>query len=221
MEINSDTKLYGSFSVKAGNLGCKLFNEAFQYCKINAIYKSFSVSSIKEAVEAARTLNFAAFAVSMPYKIDVLNYVDYVSEECLIIGAANTIIKIDENYPIYKAYNTDIYAADLALKTAIKSGFNKLYVLGNGGYSKAIQYAAKKINLDVIIISRSNWNDRLIIDNSIVYNCTPVENIEKDLLFTNYFIDCVTTTNWGKKLSMWQASKQFEMYSGQKYPFEI
>ena len=47
MEINSETKLYGSFSLKAGNLGCKLFNEAFQKHNINAIYKSFSIIILK------------------------------------------------------------------------------------------------------------------------------------------------------------------------------
>jgi len=220
MEINSETKLYGSFSIKAGSLGCKLFNEAFEKYNINAIYKSFSVACIEDAVKAARTLNFEAFAVSMPFKIAVLNFVDYVSEECKEIGAANTIIKIVGNKtPIYKAYNTDIFAADLAIRSGITAGFNKLYILGNGGYSKAVKYAAKQIGISTEVITRNNWNDITIIDDSIIYNCTPVENIDKELLFTNYFIDCVTSTKWGKKLSMWQASKQFEMYTGKQIEF--
>jgi len=216
MEINSETKLYGSFSIKAGNLGCKLFNKAFQDNNINAIYKSFSIISIKDAVAAARTLNFAAFAVSMPFKIDVLKYVDEIVEECCEIGAANTIINKNEKL---WAYNTDIYAANKAISLGLDSGYSKLYILGNGGYSKGVQYAAKKLSLNPIIISRNNWNKIENIENSIIYNCTPVEEISKITHNSNYFIDCVTTTDWGKKLSMWQASKQFKMYTGLEYKF--
>ena len=53
MRINKDTKVYGSFAKKAGNTGCKSFNSAFYYYQINAIYKSFSVENIEQAVMAA------------------------------------------------------------------------------------------------------------------------------------------------------------------------
>jgi shikimate 5-dehydrogenase len=222
MVINSETKLYGSFSIKAGNLGCKLFNEAFQHLGINAIYKSFSIRNIEKAVEAAVTLNFSAFAVSMPFKMEVLRYVDSISDECKTIGAANTIIN---NNGVLTAYNTDVYAASRVfnmLKTQTTL-YNKVYILGNGGYSKAVQYAVKHTDvikdLNLNIITRKNWNDIKNIKNAIIYNCTPVENIEIDK--SNFFIDCITTTDWGKRLSMWQASRQFEMYTGQEYPFEI
>ena len=45
--INKDTKVYCSFAKTAGNLGCRLFNTAFNHHGINAIYKSFSVNDIK------------------------------------------------------------------------------------------------------------------------------------------------------------------------------
>ena len=66
--ITKDTKIYGSFSKNAGSLGTKLFNLAFKYYNINAIYRSFSIDNIEDAVQAARTLKFSGFAVSMPYK---------------------------------------------------------------------------------------------------------------------------------------------------------
>jgi len=222
MEINSETKLYGSFSQKAGNLGCKVFNTAFQHLNINAIYKSFSIKDIMKTVEAARILNFQAFAVSMPFKIEVLRYVDIISEECKTIGAANTIINNDG---VLTAYNTDVYAASKALHMVVVHGtlinHKKLVILGKGGYSKAVQYAAKNVvgikHSKIEIITRNNWDDIKETKDSVIYNCTPVENIEVDK--SNYFIDCITTTVWGKRLSEWQASKQFEMYTGQKYPF--
>ena len=38
--INKDTEIYCSFAREAGNVGCKLFNSAFNYYGLNKIYKS-------------------------------------------------------------------------------------------------------------------------------------------------------------------------------------
>ena len=73
--INKDTKIYCSFAKEAGNVGCKVFNSAFNYYGLDAIYKSFSINDIKSAVDAVRTLDIKGFAVSMPYKYKVLDFV--------------------------------------------------------------------------------------------------------------------------------------------------
>jgi shikimate dehydrogenase len=218
--INKDTLLFGSFAKEAGNTGCKLFNAAFEHYKLDAIYKSFSVDNIEDAVKAAKTLNFKGFAITMPFKIEVLKYVDIVSEECANIGAANTILN---NNGILSAYNTDVYAAKEALFSALVSekakGFNgKLYILGNGGYSKAVQYAAKNLFSSIFIITRNNWSDIHNLENQLIYNCTPVENIKTDL--SNYFIDCLVNTKSGQKLSRIQAGYQFKLYTGLELDYE-
>ena len=153
----------------------------------------------------------------MPFKIEVLKYVDEVNDEVKEIGAANTIINTSG---ILRAYNTDIYAANKAIKMGmgIFAG-NELYIIGNGGYSKAVQYSAKNLNISFNIVTRENWNELENIKGAIIYNCTPVENLHKKLDAANFFVDCITTTEWGKRLSLWQASKQFEMYTGIEYKF--
>ena len=90
--INKDTKIYGSFSSKPGNNGCIFFNNKFQENGINAIYKSFYSDNIRNSVIAAKTLDFAGFAVSMPFKVEVLNHVNEVDFAAKVIGAANTIV---------------------------------------------------------------------------------------------------------------------------------
>ena len=74
--INKDTEIYCSFAKEAGNTGCQMMNTAFYYYGLNKIYKSFSVDSIEDAVHSVKTLGIKGFAITMPYKIDVLNYVD-------------------------------------------------------------------------------------------------------------------------------------------------
>ena len=43
---------------------------------LNKIYKSFSIDNIGDAVNAVRTLDIKGFAITMPYKVEVLDYVD-------------------------------------------------------------------------------------------------------------------------------------------------
>ncbi len=229
--INKDTKLYGSFARKAGSRGCKIFNNAFRYHDLNSIYKSFSIESIEEGVSSARCLGFHGFAVTMPFKSDVLNFVDIATDEVLKIGAANTVIR--ESTGAYKAYNTDYIAAfeyikkekvhlshinmhDTILNFA-RDNVVKIFVLGDGGYARAVKYALGSLHISFENIKRKNWKEIGEIENSIIYNCTPVKNIAG---YKNCaFIDCDTSTLTGRKLGMIQASHQYRLYTGLNFPF--
>ena len=212
--INKDTEIYCSFAETAGNTGCQMMNSAFYYYGLNKIYKSFSVSNIEDAVKSVKTLNIKGFAITMPYKTQVLECMgaqDFCADNVVEIGAANTILN---DNGILTAYNTDYLAAKTVLGKC--SGSN-LYILGNGGYSKAVQEAAKYLGFKPQVITRDNWDDiKLIKSNSITYNCTPVENISVKSL---YFIDCIVTTESGKELATLQAAHQFKLYTGLDFPF--
>lgn len=208
-KIDKDTALYASFAKKAGSKGCLFFNPLFAEHHINAIYKSFSVNNIEEAIKAAKTLNIKGFAITMPFKQEVLKYVDETSEDVKKIGAANTILN-KNNY--LKAYNTDYVAAKIMLsKFFIKETQKKLYILGNGGYSKAVQYAATLNGITYKLITRSKWDHIIKIKNSVIYNCTPVENVSTDP--SSEFIDCVTTSATGRHLAKIQSEEQFKLYT--------
>ena len=86
-----------------------------------------------------------------------------------------------------------------------------LYILGNGGYANAVKTAAKSLDYNYKHIDRNNWQDIKSINNSIIYNCTPVENIEVNK--SNTFIDCIVTTETGRRLASIQASYQFKLYT--------
>lgn len=212
--INKDTLLFGSFAKKAGNMGCRLFNTAFEHYNINAIYKSFSVDNIKNAVNAARTLDFKGFAITMPFKMEVLKYIDEMSKAVEEIGAANTIINIDGNLV---AFNTDFLAAKEFI-SMYSDYFDHLYILGNGGYAAAVKCAATELRFSFTLITRENWSELSTIKDSLIYNCTPVINDVDD---SNRYIDCLVSTETGRKLSFIQASHQFELYINKKFPFKI
>ena len=209
--INKDTQLFGSFSRFAGSRGCKFFNTAFAQLGINAIYKSFSVSDIARAVASARCLDFGGFAVSMPFKRTVLEYIDEVNEEVKIIGAANTIVN---SRGTLKAYNTDYLAAQKVLVSTTQ----ELYILGNGGYAAAVKHAATTLKKDFVIITRNNWNEIKKLKGKTIFNCTPVMDLE--IHPSNEYIDCLIGTATGDLLASIQAKYQFELYTGIPYPEE-
>ena len=209
--INKDTKLYGSFSQKAGSKGCEFFNKEFARHNLNSIYKSFSVNSIKNAVEAAITLKMSGFAISMPYKKEVLSHCDELSSCAKEIGAANTVINRFGNLT---AHNTDYLAVIKLLSDYPLSGVNDIFVLGNGGYSAAVKFAIKNnfIKLKIFTVTRENWKELNKLRNKLIFNCTPVANI--GVHHSNLFIDCLISSKTGLFLSKAQASYQFKLYTG-------
>ena len=210
--INKDTEIYCSFAEKAGNTGCQMMNTAFYYYGLNKIYKSFSVKSIEDAVNSVLTLGIKGFAITMPYKVKVLKYVHDMEDSVKEIGAANTVINTNGRL---HAYNTDAYAAITLLDEY--DNRKKIYIVGNGGYSKAVRWGANDCRFDIETITRSNWSDIYGVRDSVVYNCTPV-NIEDMVHSSNDFINCLVNTDTGKQLARLQASKQFELYTGKEFP---
>ena len=212
--VNKDIEIYCSFAKNAGNTGCQMMNSAFYYYGLNKIYKSFSVNNIEDAVNAVKTLNIKGFAITMPYKKDIMEFVDELDESAKVVGAANTVIN---NNNILKAYNTDYLAAleYLSYYKYTARGWDKFYILGDGGYAAAVKAAAKKLDMKYINITRDNWDMISNIKNSLVYNCTPVSDLIMD---SNVFIDCIVTTSTGYKLANMQASHQFKLYTNKKFP---
>ena len=213
--IDKDTQVCISMAKNAGNFGCSIHNAAFKRLSLNYIYKSFSVSetSLEHAISGIRAFGIRGAGITMPHKIKVLNYVDVISKEVEAIGASNTLVNTDG---IITCYNTDAYSSYEVLSRYKDS--NEIYILGNGGYSKAVQYSANKIFNNVNIITRKEWDSIPTIKDSIVFNCTPVKEIK--IHDSSTFIDCSVETESGQELALLQASKQFELYTGLEFPLE-
>ncbi len=199
--INKDTLIFGSFSSNPGNNGCVYFNNKFKDNNINAIYKSFYSEDIETSLISAISLGFSGFAVSMPFKFEIIKYVDHVDKAVKEIGAANTIlIKSNKTY----AYNTDWIAAKQYIE---KLGISEIMILGNGGFSKAIQYACKQLNIKYKIITRENWELINKEQELYIFNATPADVDNKNL------IDGRPHTKTGKEIATMQAEKQYDIYS--------
>lgn len=211
MNINKDTKVFGSFSNKPGNNGCMFFNNEFDKHNIDAIYKSFYSTDAKKTIESTKHLNFSGFALSMPLKIEIMDHLDFIDPAALEIGAVNTVIN---DGGVLKGYNTDwIGVYKYLTHNDIYLPLNKpTIILGNGGFSKAIQYTLKKLDIEYDIITRDRWGEIKNIKNNIVFNATPVE-VKLDNVT---LIDGRPFTEKGKEIAKYQAIEQFYLYTGIK-----
>jgi shikimate dehydrogenase len=207
---NKDTKIYCSFAKKAGNTGCRMMNTAFYHDRLNKIYKSFSVDNIEDAVKAVKTLDIKGFAITMPYKKQILKYVDSMEYYVKEIGAANTVL--NDNGKLH-AYNTDYLAAldflkDFDLKDA--------HILGDGGYAAAVKMAFKHYGVKPKVLSRKNgnWDLEYIAkqqsEGSFIFNCTPLKY--------EGMVNANVETETGQKLAKMQASYQYKLYTKQEFP---
>jgi shikimate dehydrogenase len=202
--INKDTKIFGSFSKNPGNNGCHFFNSAFQKYSVDAIYKSFYSDDIELSVESAKNLKFGGFAISMPYKVQILDYLDWCDSSVADIGSCNTV-KIVDNKLL--GYNTDWIGIDKYLPREVK----KIAILGNGGFSLAVQYVCRIRGIEYEIIERKNWSKIESLDGWI-FNATPV-----DVCTNGRIIEARTEFESGKLMSRYQAIEQFKIYTGIEY----
>lgn len=102
----------------------------YSHLKIDVLPKD-----LKKALEASKTLNFSGLNITLPYKMDVIRYLDYVDKEALKIGAVNTIV--NKKGKLY-GFNTDSYGAITSIKDHSKIASKKAVVLGTGGAARAL-----------------------------------------------------------------------------------
>lgn len=197
MQINKDTRLYGSFSSSPGNNGCIYFNTRFKQEKVNAIYKSFYGIEPAEIMQAARVLDFKGFGVSMPLKQSIIPFLDNIDKHAGSIVAVNTIVKQQDKYT---GYNTDWIGVQNFL---LSHNIDSVSIIGNGGFSRAIQYCCIVNRLEYEVFTRENIN-LLSKASYTVFNATP-ENFSCD-------IDGRPNTETGKEIAFLQAEEQYKLY---------
>jgi shikimate dehydrogenase len=146
-------------------------------------FEAFAIASIDEFPSLLKNNPaLRGLSVTIPYKEQVLQFVDEISEEVKFIGATNSI-KIADNK--LTAYNTDIIGFRQSFTPFLLPHHTKALVLGTGGSSKAVQYVLTKMGIDFLIVSRNKSanqkvitytqiNEVLLREYPVIINCSPV-----------------------------------------------
>lgn len=118
---------------------------------LNAVLLAASYPELPPLITAIKTLGVALTAVTAPYKEKVLPYLDVLSPEVEILGAANTLIQKKGSL---KGYNTDIDGIAFALREFSLEG-RRVLVLGAGGAARAAGYFLKERQAQISWFNRS------------------------------------------------------------------
>ena len=125
-------------------------------------YDLFPLESIEQLPNLLEQANFVGLNVTIPYKEQVLPYLDEIDAAAAEIGAVNTIKIINGKL---KGYNTDVYGFEQSLRAFIAEEATvepkRALVLGTGGAAKAVVYVLRKMGIKVQMVSRTAKADCL------------------------------------------------------------
>src|SRR5947208_1901944 len=152
-KINGETQLIGFFGAtyKTSKMYA-MYNAAFEALGLHYVYVPFIVNDLEKAVEGIRHLGIKAIGVTIPYKIDVLPYLDELDSDARRIGAVNTILNHDGRL---LGANTDGKGAVKALQEVTDIAGKKVVLLGAGGAARAIAFALVDEGGNLVIINRT------------------------------------------------------------------
>jgi len=164
----------------------KFFNDKFVNEKIDAQYVNFEIPSIKELKSIIKTHpDLKGLNVTIPYKEQVIPYLDELSENAKLIGAVN-VVKIERKKGKAKliGFNSDIIGFKKSIEPFVDSHHQKALILGTGGSAKAIYLGLKQLGIIPSYVSRKKTSEYVltyeeltpeVMDSyTIIVNCTPV-----------------------------------------------
>ena len=117
------------------------------------------------------------FNVTIPYKKDIMKYLDVIDKSASLIGAVNTVVRFKDKF---KGYNTDFDGMIYMLNRARITIKNKIVmILGTGGTGNTAKAVCTHLGAkQIIVVSRSgevNYQNYKNFNNvQVIINTTPV-----------------------------------------------
>jgi shikimate dehydrogenase len=146
-------------------------------------YKNFDIQEISKFTSIIKNESFLeGMNVTIPYKEEVIQYLDILDNTAKEIGAVNTI-KITKRGNL-KGYNTDSVGFENSISGYLENHHKFALILGTGGASKAVAYALKKNKIKYKFVSRNplgkreisyqDLTEEILHKYHIIINCTPL-----------------------------------------------
>ncbi|MDO5089069.1 MAG: shikimate dehydrogenase, partial [Leptotrichiaceae bacterium] len=145
-------KLGHSFSKEIHSMFFKITGKNAEYDLIEKKY-----NEIEELLNEMKTGKYKGINVTIPYKVEIMQYLDEVSPEAKKIGAVNTVI-LKDNKLIGE--NTDYFGFGKTLKVnGIEVKDRKVLILGTGGAAKSVYSLLADEEADRIYVATILEND--------------------------------------------------------------
>jgi shikimate dehydrogenase len=163
----------------------KFFTAKFANENIPAVYENFELSDIDTLPSVIDSKpNLRGFNVTIPYKQQVLRFLDELNPLAAEIGAVNTVKVVNENGKRrLVGFNTDIIGFCDSLRPHLRPDIKRGLVLGTGGASKAVIVGLRSFGIEPIVVSRrqgegvityEDIDQKLLSECLLIVNTTPL-----------------------------------------------
>ncbi|MGZ3853098.1 MAG: shikimate dehydrogenase family protein [Flavisolibacter sp.] len=166
------------------------FEKKFQELGItDSVYENYELPSIDQFPTLLSNPEFRGFNVTVPYKEEIISFLDSKNDIVEAIGACNCIKVVEGKL---HGFNTDAVAFKNSLQKYLQPNHKCALILGTGGASKAVQYALKELNIDYVLVSRHKKQNQLgyedvgedtVANHQVIINTTPLgmyPNVDQD-----------------------------------------
>jgi shikimate dehydrogenase len=185
---------YGLIGYKLGHsFSRNFFTEKFtRENLVNHEYVNFELDNIDEfpgIFDLGKDI--CGLNCTIPYKQEIMPFLDEIDEEAAQIGAVNTVKIINKNGKrILKGFNTDLYGFENSLCPMLEEKHKKALILGTGGASKAIKFLFDKMGIEYLSattkeelqekeIRYNQLTETLMNEYLIIINATPLGTFPK------------------------------------------
>lgn len=177
-------KHFGLIGYPLGHSFSKIFfTEKFEQEMIDARYDLYPLEKITDFTSLINTVELSGLNVTIPYKQQVIPYLDELDTTAAEIGAVNVIkfIRKDGKTSL-KGFNSDAIGFKDSILPYLNETHRKALILGTGGASKAVDYTLRQLGIETQFVSRSKspgiityneLNSNIMAEHTVVVNCTP------------------------------------------------
>lgn len=179
LHIDKDTRMCMSLASRPGNFGTRLHNYLYARLNLNFLYKSFTTGDLQNAVAGIRALGIRGCAISMPFKEEVMRYLDHIEPSAARIDAVNTIVNDDG---VLTGLNTDYVAIQRVFAEKAVPLDALICVAGSGGMAKAIVSALDDSGYRGVTIAARNEQTGRPLAAKYGYHWAPAPRSSFDVL---------------------------------------
>ena len=144
-------------------------------------YSNLELASIDNIRSRPQLSGLSGFNVTIPYKQEIIKYLDELTPEAKAIGAVNCVEIIEGRWI---GHNTDYIGFRRTLLPLIENRVENALILGTGGASLAVAYVLKELGIRFFFVSRVPQNEQtcsyeqvtpLLLEKcKLIVNTTPV-----------------------------------------------
>ncbi|MBZ5645808.1 MAG: shikimate dehydrogenase [Acidobacteriia bacterium] len=154
-QVENSTRVYGvAGDPIEHSLSPAMMNAAFRRETVNAVYLGLHAKSLDDLLSCVREIPIHGLSITMPYKEDIVEYLDNTEPLAAKIGACNTVVRAQDGN-LY-GFNTDVAGVVRPLEQRMTLNGAKVLVLGAGGAARAAAFGLKERGAEVFISNRTS-----------------------------------------------------------------